>query len=93
VHKNKIKIKQNALSEIDKFKADRAEKASKTRAENEREEEETRKSLQRQFKEGNPWDRVVELIDLKAGKTEGKDVSRMRKILIEMKANQKEKEK
>eukprot|EP01098_Paradermamoeba_levis_P007917 TRINITY_DN329_c0_g1_i1.p1 TRINITY_DN329_c0_g1~~TRINITY_DN329_c0_g1_i1.p1 ORF type:complete len:185 (-),score=78.55 TRINITY_DN329_c0_g1_i1:100-594(-) len=33
----------------------------------------------------NQWDHIVSLVDLQAGKTEGKDVSRMRQVLLKLK--------
>jgi len=84
------KVRAAAKADIERFKAERALKAEKARQENRLEEEETRKSLHHTLNEGsNSWERIVGLIDLKA-KSEGKDVSRLKKLLLDMKAAQKE---
>jgi len=82
-------VRAEARADIDKYKAERKRKAEKALLANRQEEEETRKGLQAALKEGdNSWERIVSLIDLKAGKTGEKDVSRMRKILLDKKAAQ-----
>jgi len=83
------KVRAAAKADLEKHRAERKQKAEKALIANREEEEETRKSLQAALKEGdNSWERIVSLIDLKAGKTGEKDVSRMRKILIDKKAAQ-----
>jgi len=79
------KIKAAARSDIEKFKRERAQKAEKARNDNRIAEKESRSHIEKERDEGNPWERIVQLIDLKAGKTEGKDVSAMRRILVEAK--------
>jgi len=84
------KVRAAAIADIEKVRAERAQKAEKARQTNRKEEEETRTNLLAALQEGdNSWERIVSLVDLKAGRTGGKDVSRMRKILLDKKVGQK----
>jgi hypothetical protein len=75
------KVRAAARAEIDKFYDERRQKREKNMQENRAAQAETKKDES----SAAGWARAVQLIDLNAGKTEGKDVSRMRKILLEAK--------
>jgi len=78
------KIRDAAKADIEKFRRERAAKAVKARNDNKLAEEQTYQP-DKEKEGGNPWERIVQLIDLKSGKTEGKDISSLRRILLEAK--------
>jgi hypothetical protein len=77
------KIRATARADIEKFKRERTAKVNKAKEDNRAEEQ--GHAHDKEKEDGNPWERIVQLIDLKSGKTEGKDVSSMRRILVEAK--------
>lgn len=77
------KVRAAARAEIDKFYEERRQKRDKAIKDNRAAQAETKKDESGAGASG--WARAVALVDLNAGKTEGKDVSRMRKILLEAK--------
>lgn len=79
------KVRAAARADIEKFKRERQDKLDKARRDNLALQERSQKEKEPEG-EGNVWEHIVQLIDLKAGKTEGKDITRMRNILLEAKS-------
>jgi hypothetical protein len=77
------KVRAAARAEIEKFYEERRQKRDKAMKDNRATQAETKKDESGAGASG--WARAVALVDLNAGKTEGKDVARMRKILLEAK--------
>eukprot|EP00929_Paragymnodinium_shiwhaense_P061030 TRINITY_DN30469_c0_g1_i1.p2 TRINITY_DN30469_c0_g1~~TRINITY_DN30469_c0_g1_i1.p2 ORF type:complete len:167 (+),score=59.05 TRINITY_DN30469_c0_g1_i1:111-611(+) len=86
--KDKEARRQEAAAQLQKFYAERTETASKKKASNRSEEETAAKNKASAPVGNNPWERVAELIDTNARTSDdGRDTSRMRTLLIQLKSN------
>ncbi len=82
------KIRANARSEIDKFYEERRQKREKAMRENRSAEASLHKSfVQTSSGDGGSWERVVQLIDLNAGKIDGKGAAPPLQTFIESISN------
>eukprot|EP00005_Dracoamoeba_jomungandri_P005096 CAMPEP_0174258268 /NCGR_PEP_ID=MMETSP0439-20130205/7294_1 /TAXON_ID=0 /ORGANISM="Stereomyxa ramosa, Strain Chinc5" /LENGTH=200 /DNA_ID=CAMNT_0015341715 /DNA_START=24 /DNA_END=626 /DNA_ORIENTATION=- len=76
---------ERAQETIEKIYEERDRKIENRKGENRDKEEELKEKIARSLDGDNSWESIVSLIDLQAGKTEGKDVSRMRTLFLEAK--------
>ena len=84
-------LQEQAKAALQNFSKHRESHTSKRKASNRENEKDFMEQLQSEKESGNPWARVVNMVDTKED-ADGMDVSRMKSILIQLKSRPLKKE-